>query len=313
KFSLSQDDRELDFNQISALFGELAREGTLNLIFTGGEAMLRDDFFRIARLAKDKNFAVTLFSNGQLIDEDNADRLAGIMPVCVYFSLYGADAFTHDKITGINGSFENLMRAVSLLRERRINVGFKTVVMRENLDQLREIFDLGKKMRIEKHDFGEEITGKIDGSCGPKRYQIDEGSLFDYYKGDIPQPNDRIEELPQAESLQKPLCGAGVFGACVSCYGDVYPCAEWRAPLGNIKYTPFKEIWHRNAGLLGELRSVKEYKDLADCRRCSLVNFCRRCPGRAFFEEKDWHSCYQGAYKRAAIKQRINAVLAEGR
>ncbi|MDD5552943.1 MAG: radical SAM protein, partial [Candidatus Omnitrophica bacterium] len=60
KFSLSQDDRELDFNQISALFGELAREGTLNLIFTGGEAMLRGDFFQIARLAKDKNFAVTL-------------------------------------------------------------------------------------------------------------------------------------------------------------------------------------------------------------------------------------------------------------
>lgn len=313
KYSLSKDDKELTFGQLAELLGDLAKEGTLNLTLTGGEAMLREDFFDIAGLAKAKGFAITILSNGQLIDEAHADRLAKIMPVCVYFSLYGCDSITHDRITRLTGSFEKLLRAISLLKKGGIKVGLKTMMMKENLHQLKELFVFGKSLGVETHDFGEELTCSIDGSCRPKALQIDEPLLYQYYRQDIPEAPKYIEELPQEEALKRPMCGAGVFGVCISCYGDVYPCAELRFPLGNIKYESFKALWHKEDGFLTELRSIKEYRDLPDCLSCRLVNFCRRCPGRALYDAGDWRLCYENAYKRAQITKRINDELSTTR
>lgn len=309
KFSFSHDENELSKEQIIKLLGELAEEGALNLVFTGGEALLREDFFEIAQAAKERNFAITLFSNGQVIDEYCADKLAQVMPVCVYFSLYAKDSFTHDKITQLPGSFEKVLNAIRLLSERKINTGLKTIVMKNNIRQLKAIFTLGKSLGVARHEFAEEITAKIDGSGQPKACQLDDSFLYTYYKGDVPVSAQRIEELPLNEAVKKPLCGAGVFGVCVSSCGDVYPCAEWRSPLGNIKYQPFKEIWHNEAGLLGELRSAKEFADLPDCQKCSLVNFCRRCPGRAFAEEGRWRACYKNAQQRAILAEKVNKEL----
>lgn len=309
KFTLSSDEKELTFEQIVKLLDELVQEGTLNLTFTGGEALLREDFFAIAQAAKERNFAVSIFSNAQLINEDCADKLAKIMPVCIYFSIYGTEAFTHDRITQLPGSFERLLNAIQLLKERQIKVGLKTIVMKNNIGQLKEVFILGKLLGVETHEFGEEITAKIDGFCQPKSFQIDELSLYSYYKGDIPTSPDYVEELPLDKALKRPVCGAGVFGVCISCYGDVYPCVEWRMPLGNIKFKSFKEIWHNEEGFLGELRSVREYGDLVVCRSCSLVNFCRRCPGRAFLDTGEWRNCHKNAYQRAALTKEINKEL----
>lgn len=309
KFSLSKDDAELSFTQIKKLLNELAEEGTLNLAITGGEAMLREDFFNIAQYAKDKNFAVTIFSNGQLIDEAKADKLAEIMPVCVYVSIYGADADTHDKVTRLAGSFNKSLNAIQLLKNRGIKTGIKTILMKDSINQLKDIFFLGKSLDVQAHEFGEEITSKVDGSSQPKSAQIDDCTIYAYYKQSIPSAPDYIEELPNEEALNKEICGAGIFGVSISCYGDVYPCAELRMPLGNIKYQSFKDIWHKEEGFLKELRSAKAYKDLEDCRECSLVNFCRRCPGRALYESGDWRSCYENAFNRAQITKKINSEL----
>jgi len=311
KLSFSRDDKELTLVQIARLLDELVEEGALNLTFTGGEAMLREDFFDIANAAKKRNFTITIFSNGQLIDIDAANRLRELMPVCVYFSVYGWDANTHDGVTRSPGSFRRLLNVVQLLKIRGIKIGFKTMVLKHNFHQIRKIFKLGKELGIETHEFAEEITAKIDGSCQPKFCQLDDYLMYEYYKGDIPSTWEYIEDSSQEEALKKQLCGAGVFGVCVSSYGDVFPCVELRIPLGNVKYQSFKYIWHKEEGYLAELRSVKEYKDLVICRSCKLVNFCRRCPGRAFYDSGDWRDCYANAYQRALLEKRINDELVE--
>ncbi|MBN1912958.1 MAG: radical SAM protein [Candidatus Omnitrophica bacterium] len=309
RLSFSKDKKELSLGRIIGLLDELQREGALNLTLSGGEAILRNDFFEIAKAARQRNFALALFSNGQLIDKENADRLKEIMPVCVYFSVYGKDASTHDRITRLEGSFKKLFSAIELLRQRGVKIGLKTVVMKENFTQLKEVFELGKYFGAEAHQFTEEITTRIDGTC-PGPCQIDGCSLYDYYKGDIPQPREYIEELKKEEALRKPLCAAAASGACISAYGDVYPCAELRVPLGNVKYASFADIWRKEEGFLEEFLETREYGDLPECRQCDLISFCRRCPGRAFYETGDWRGCYEHARERALLSKRINEELA---
>ena len=309
QFRLNDDNEELSLGQTERLFDDLVEEGTLNLVFSGGEAFLRPDFLAILALAKERYFATTIFSNGQCIDAQIADRLAGIRPVCVYFSIYGANAAIHERVTGVRGSFEKLLAAIALLRERGIAVGLKTMVMKDNLPQVKDIFALGRSLGIDQHEFGEEISAKIDGSCEPKKMQLDNSLLGVYYRGDTPQLPEYREELSLEDTFKKPLCGAGIIGACISCYGDVYPCGEWRDPVGNIKQDSFRSIWRKKEGLLAELRAIKEYGDLEDCRVCGLVGSCRRCPGRAFAETGRWQACYPNAYTRAVLDRKINQEL----
>lgn len=310
KFSLSQDDKELSGARIGSLLNELADEGALNLIFSGGEALLREDFFDLAYLAKSRNFAITIFSNGLLIDEDRAGRLADLSIVCIYFSLYGASPSTHDRVTRAAGSFEKLLKAVTLLKRKGVNVGLKTMLIRDNILELKEIYALGLSLGIEAHQFGEEITCRIDGSCSSKAVQLDEASLYTYYRQELPKPVEYMEELPQEQARKKELCSPGLSGLTVSSYGDVYPCTEMRIPLGNIKNESFKAVWHKQEGFLKELRLLREYGDLKDCRDCHLVNFCRRCHGRAWYDSGDWRGCYENARRRAFLNKRINSEIA---
>ncbi|HOY64046.1 MAG TPA: radical SAM protein, partial [bacterium] len=98
--------REMSTEQVFRALDVLADSGTLFVTFTGGEPLVRRDFFEIAERAAEKNFAVRIFTNGTLIDEAAADRIAALNPLEVGISVYGATAETHDGITMSPGSFE---------------------------------------------------------------------------------------------------------------------------------------------------------------------------------------------------------------
>src|SRR5436190_1139417 len=67
---------ELSTAEILRIMDEVALAGCLELVLTGGEPLARPDFFEIYGHAKTKGFLVTLFTNGTLITETIADRLA---------------------------------------------------------------------------------------------------------------------------------------------------------------------------------------------------------------------------------------------
>ncbi|MGH7837702.1 MAG: radical SAM protein, partial [Candidatus Binataceae bacterium] len=70
---LDHDDHgELSFAEIDRLLGEMAAAGVLRLTLSGGEPLLRTDFFAIVRRARELAFSVKLKSNGILIKEREA-------------------------------------------------------------------------------------------------------------------------------------------------------------------------------------------------------------------------------------------------
>src|SRR5258707_49910 len=75
---------------------QMAELGILYLTMSGGEIFLRKDFWEIAYHAKKNNFALQLFTNGTLIDEAKADRLADLRPYRVEMSLLSPVETMHD-------------------------------------------------------------------------------------------------------------------------------------------------------------------------------------------------------------------------
>src|SRR5262245_42558045 len=68
--------REMSLDEHCRLLDELADNGGLFLLYTGGEIFARRDFLDIYTYAKKKGFLITLFTNGTMITPRIADYLA---------------------------------------------------------------------------------------------------------------------------------------------------------------------------------------------------------------------------------------------
>lgn len=295
---------ELSPPEICRLLDELAEAGSLYLGLSGGEVLIHPHFFEIARYARRKGFWLTVLTNGTLIDEDVAQRLAELMPRAIDLSIYGTSSEVHDAITQSPGSFDKVVRAVNLLKKEKIRVVLKTIVMKSNLHQAQQIFEFAKNLGADDHYYTAEVTPRNDGSRVPKKNQLGREEMRSFLsgrkealKGDpAPWPDD---------PLSKPICGAGTLGCYVSPYGDVYPCIQLLVPMGNTREQSFKEIWFNPSPAREILDPLKTYQDMPLCRDCGYVKTCAKCLGIAYLETMDVKGCYELLKYTAKIEHEL--------
>jgi radical SAM protein with 4Fe4S-binding SPASM domain len=99
-------------------------------------------------------------------------------------------------------------------------------------------------------------------------------------------------------------CGAGSSGIAVDPYGNVYPCVQWRRPVGNLHRQGIGEIWRSSKGL-EEVRDltvrVKETID-AQGEGGYLLNFC---PGTAAVHTGSPFEIYGAAAQRRELLEQV--------
>lgn len=303
---------ELTTGEYARLLDDLAEMGTLYLIFSGGEVLVRQDFFDIAAYAKRRGFAFRIFTNGIGLTPERIERLAALEPLTVELSIYSADPDIHDGITGVPGSFDRLIENVSRLKALGLRIYLKSTVMKPNLPGLDRLHRLGKDLGVFAHMYGCELSPRIAGDVhGPDRYQLDEDELFDYFanplwrKQLIPVSAGSLEEAAK----QRPACAPGVNGCCVDPYGNVLPCVALRLPMGNIRERPFRELWASPPPSTQQFLAVQTYADLPECRSCELVEFCHRCHGDNLLDRgADWRSCHLRARMIASAERTLYQI-----
>ena len=73
-------------------------------------------------------------------------------------------------------------------------------------------------------------------------------------------------------------CIAAQTICLIDCFGNVKPCSYFHRTAGNVKQTPFREIWE-NSEIFNNLRDFKSYK--GKCGQCEYLNVCGGCRARA--------------------------------
>ena len=277
---------ELTLDEFKDILDQLAAAGTLFLTFSGGEPLVRQDFFQIAAYAREKEFAFTLFTNGTLITPEVADRLRDLCPQRVEISLLGGRASTHDGITKVNGSFDRALRGARLLTERGVKVQLKTTWMRENIEESEQILSLadeigasfrGASLVIHRRDGSAETTD-LRVTVDQLRAMAQRGYDRNPEKSIPPDPVPLTEEQKQNMSP----CGAGQTSCRVDSYGNAYPCAAIDIMLGSLREETFATIWH-DSEELEKIRAI-HVSDLSECSSCDLFLRCNRCAGLAKME-----------------------------
>ncbi len=288
---------ELTTAQVVDGLDQCAAMGALNVTFSGGETLVRRDFFEIAEHARRKRFAVRLFTNGILITPKLADRIAALQPLAVEISVYAADAETHDAITMRRRSWELSMRAARLLRERGVHVILKTPLMHENVRQLHALraqaTELGATFRYDP-----VVTAKDNGDRSNLGHRMTSDDLVWLLR----------EEISVTDSVPQPIgdahrsCSIGLHSLIVDPYGNVFPCVQTRIAAGNLAEQPLKEIWLSQVfHEMGQLT----FDVLPVCRTCELNSICHRCHANALVETGDMFAPATANCREALARRQV--------
>jgi radical SAM protein with 4Fe4S-binding SPASM domain len=280
---LDHDDRgELTFEEIEKLLAEMAAAGVLRLTLSGGEPLLREDFFAIVRRARHLGFSVKLKSNGILIKEAEAAALRELCIEAVQISIYSHRAGVHDAITKVKGSLARSLAAARFLLTRGLRVNFATVLMRDNARDYPEVQALAKRLGA-GFTVDPTITPHLNGDRSILALNIATAELRRVLRDE--RVVGRLEEScapPSDDELDAAPCSAGHSACYISPYGEVYPCVQFPLACGNIRQQSFHDIW-RGSPQLAEVRAVR-IRDLPVCSTCPHATSCTRCPGLAYME-----------------------------
>ena len=114
---------ELDTGQWLEVLDRLKAAGTFKVLLSGGEPLLHPGFWEIARGVRERGLVLEVYTNGVLLARrELAERLVALAPFRVEISLHGPDAATHERLTGVAGSFEKVLAALRNLAGSGIHV-----------------------------------------------------------------------------------------------------------------------------------------------------------------------------------------------
>jgi len=279
------DPDELSLSELRDLLDQMADAGTLFLTLSGGEIFLRKDLFAIIEHARLRGFDIKLKTNAILIGEREAERIAELGVHQVQISVYSHLPQVHDAITKVPGSLERTLRAIGLLRARRVHVVIACVLMKPNTGALRGVQDMARELGAE-FTIDPTITPHLNGDRSILDLNVGREELRKIFEteslvGDV----DAFTAAPgpiDEDTLDGTPCSAGHSSSYISPHGDVYPCVQFPLTCGNVRQDRFLDIWQGSAAF-GEVRAIRA-RDLPVCSSCGHVGTCTRCPGLAYME-----------------------------
>jgi radical SAM protein with 4Fe4S-binding SPASM domain len=279
------DHGEMTTGEIKDLLDQMADAGVFYLTISGGEIMMRRDFFEILEHARKRTFSIKLKTNGILIRKKEADRIKDLGVESVQISIYSHVPEVHDAITKLPGSLRQSIEAIRRLRAHGIHVIMANVLMVHNAADYSGVRALAAELDAQ-FIMDPTITPMMDGDRSILKLNVDEAALREVFRNEALVGN--VEEFcappqgPDEEALDMLPCSAGHTACYVSPYGDVYPCVQFPLPSGNVRHMKFVDIW-RDSPQLKEVRSIT-LRDMPSCSKCAHGATCTRCPGLAFLE-----------------------------
>ena len=283
---LDHDDHgEMNTVEIKKLLKELADAGVFVLTLSGGEIMLRKDFFEILEYAREMTFCIKLKTNAMLIGDRDAERIRDLGVESIQVSIYSHRPEVHDAITKVRGSLERSVKAIRFLKSKGLKVIIANVLMKQSAQDYPGVQALAKELGVEA-TLDPTVTPMMDGSRENLALNVDENALREVFRDTgLVEDVDKLCAVPEKagdDTLDFIPCSAGHSAAYVSPYGDVYPCVQFPLPSGNVRQKKFIDIWNYSDEL-NEVRSIR-VRDLPNCSACGNITTCTRCPGLAYME-----------------------------
>ncbi len=286
--------RELSTPEWCQLLDQMSELGVLSIALTGGEALLRADFFDILAYARAKRFSVRIYTNAQLLTPRKSARLAELRPTAVEASLYGATQETYERFVGPAGRLSRVVENLRSLQAAGITVAVKIVAARSlvpELDEMKRLLRENGLRCIPGHDT--HIIPKPDCSRVPLEEALTGADLAALIEA------QKWYRVAKDWGPDDKICNAAMNHFAVSPYGDVLPCLTYKVPGGNIRHDSLKSIWE-GSPLFLRVRALT-FKDYKICGGCSDRVACTPCAALNHLERGDPTVPFQGVCDHSRV------------
>lgn len=246
----------------------------LNVNLTGGEVFLRNDLPAVVAAVRSAapRAKIVISTNG-LQPRRTRKMLPEILradPGIGFAVSIDGEEDVHDRVRGIRGGWKKAFETVQALQEEgvtNLRIAFTATVnqVADNTSHLGKIYDLARRTGVEftcavahnsDHYFKtssnkgvnvDELTRQLDYVA---RNELRSGKLKSwlrayFHKGLVEHVKANVRPTP---------CEAAHTSLMIDPVGDVYPCNILNLPVGNVRETPFMEIWRSRR--MEEVRDV---------------------------------------------------------
>ena len=298
---------ELDTETVVRLLSQAADAGCMNLVLSGGEPLLRSDFAEIYRHACSLGLLTEVFTNATLIDDRVIEVFRDFPPRQVDVSIYGATAETSERVTGVPGAHDRAMRGIHRLLSAGIRVGLKTMILRENAQEVPDMEAFAESVGV-RFRLDPLVVPRLDGDLAPLGQRIDPGRAAalemasEKRRRSAVKYVERVRAMPEQGDLFQ--CGAGVIGFHIDPQGTMRPCLMGRDYAVDAVALGFAEAWRS----VTEVVATLERKSDSACIGCEWRALCGFCVGLSALETGSPHQlpsyvCGLGERRLGIIQQ----------
>ena len=271
-------EKDLHYSQIKKILNKLKEWGTFIIGFTGGEPLMRKDFWEIYRKAKEMGFLVAIFTNGTLIDDEGIEILSTYPPLLIEITLHSFKEETFDRITQHNGSFKKLEKVLEKLKEKKFPVLLKTMGMKINKEDILETKEFILKSGF-KYKFDSLLLPTIEGDESPLKLRLTPEEIveLELLDRDFRAHMARIinsDEFPCTPFLFP--CHNKYSEFLITPEGRMELCANFRRIGVNILSSYARKEFISRASALFQIKLPSD----SPCSSCNIRKLCPQCPGR---------------------------------
>lgn len=277
--------------------------GTPILIMTGGEPLLRNDFFDLAQYGVSKGLRVVLATNGVLVDMATAKKIAQVGIKRVSISIDGPTSEDHDAFRQVAGAFNASLKGIQNLQRASVQVQINTTLTKRNREKLPQIMKMaedlgatafhvfllvptgraremsGEEMGAEQYEatlrefyyLSRSTSMETKATCAPQYYRI--------MRQEAKREGLEVTERTFGMNALTRGCLAGLSFVFVSHRGELQPCGYFDVKAGSVRESDFEYLWE-NAPLFNELRNLRLLE--GKCGRCDYIRYCGGCRARAY-------------------------------
>jgi len=271
--------REPSKRQLYHAIDEISEVGASSVVFTGGEPLLRQDFFDLVEYAvRQRALSVAIFTNGFFVTRTTADLLSRYA-VRVCLKMDTVDQDVQDKLTGVAGSGAAVRKAVINLKQygygSELPLAIHACITRLNYRELNKLYDWAKSNGVLPHSSRFIPSGR--GRVNRDHLLLSTEELRDTF---LKIGNDASIPFPAPFGCVK------MYKSCfVTSAGDVQPCSNVPLSAGNIHETGLREILQGSTFKLA--RNIRQHVK-GKCRNCEYNQRCYGCRGLTYSLTGDW-------------------------
>ena len=279
---LRRPDKELSTSQWLSIIDEITHAGCLNLLLSGGEVMVRDDFEAIYRKAATNGMLVTVFTNGTMFNEKTLSLFEELPPRAIEITLYGATQQTYEKVTRVKGSFRQCLKSIRNLTEKKIRLKLKTMILVQNSHELQDMKEIASGFGV---DFRMDpaVSACLDGEKAPIACRVNPAEAVQLDFADPLKTKRWVDYHKKNKNRYSTTeylfnCGAGLTNFHIDPSGKLLPCMMLNKPAFDLKKGNFIDGWENAIFKIRQIKAASTFK----CKDCDKRELCSGCP--ALFE-----------------------------